>query len=643
MANPWDNDPVVSRAKPQAKAGAQPWDNDPVVTKAAPAAQVEDSPTLSQHMLNLDAGLVRGAGSIGATLAWPVDKFMDLYYGDRKPTVEGLITGKQPESRNEERRRQMTQTLQQEFGANPDSLMFKGGKIGGEIAGTAGAGGVVGNVLGRALPAVGVAPHIANALATSARTGGFSTGLPAATTLAQQAGNIGVRMTGGALTGGVSAAMIDPQHTGTGVVVGGLAPPVVSGIAKAGGYAGRTLYSLAQPFTAAGQERLAGGIINKFAKDGPTALDNAERVIGSKPTLAEATGNAGIAGLQRNVSDTVQGASNRFRDRLESNMAARFNAFEDMAGDAGRLEFFKASRDAAADDLYGRAAQADIGANMTPAIKNQVKQLLQRPSMQRAAKQAEEWAAERGEAVTEAGSMRGMHDMKKAIDDEISVAVRAGKASQAKTLIETKDKLLGVMEKLSPAYKEAKATFAEMSKPVNQMEALQGLKVTNLEGKMTLGAVQRAIDGLEKAMAAPGARAAKSVTSEQLGTLHAIRDDLLRQGNLNAGKAAGSNTLQNIATDNAISTMLPGRIREIVGGKAGTFAGQLGQLMYSKPNEAIRNSLVDMMLDPTVAKRAMDAASRPILDGRRAAVLQDLANQAAPAVYRTAPVLSSDR
>jgi hypothetical protein len=640
MANPWDNDPVVSRAKPQAKAGAQPWDNDPVVTKAAPAAQVEDSPTLSQHMLNLDAGLVRGAGSIGATLAWPVDKFMDLYYGDRKPTVEGLITGKQPESRNEERRRQMTQTLQQEFGANPDSLMFKGGKIGGEIAGTAGAGGVVGNVLGRALPAVGVAPHIANALATSARTGGFSTGLPAATTLAQQAGNIGVRMTGGALTGGVSAAMIDPQHTGTGIVVGGLAPPVVSGIAKAGGWAGRSLYSLAQPFTAAGQERLAGSIINKFAKDGPTALDNAERVIGSQPTLAEATGNAGIARLQSNVSEL---APNRFKARLTENSAARSNAFDDMAGDAGRLEFFKASRDAAADDLYGRAAQADIGANMTPAIKNQVKQLLQRPSMQRAAKQAEEWAAERGEAVTEAGSMRGMHDMKKAIDDEISVAVRAGKASQAKTLIETKDKLLGVMEKLSPAYKEAKATFAEMSKPVNQMEVLQGLKVTNAEGKMTLGNVQRAIDGLEKAMAAPGARAAKSVTSEQLGTLHAIRDDLLRQGNLSAGKAAGSNTLQNIATDNAISTMLPGKIGEVVGGKAGGVAGQLGRLMYSGPNEAVRNRLVDMMLDPTVAKRAMDAASRPILDGRRAAVLQDLANQAAPAVYRTAPVLSSDR
>lgn len=69
---------------------------------------------------NLLAGAVRGAGSIGATLLRPFDTA----------------------SENEQRRKSMDDALQS-FGAEPDSWMYKGGKLGGEIAGTAGAGGLI--------------------------------------------------------------------------------------------------------------------------------------------------------------------------------------------------------------------------------------------------------------------------------------------------------------------------------------------------------------------------------------------------------------------------------------------------------------------------------------------------------------------
>lgn len=637
---------LAPKFKAATDAGYKPGEILAHLSAAPAAAKPEKAGGIVQDVGNLAAGLVRGAGSIGATLAWPVDKAMDLYHGDRGPNVAGLITGKQPLSRNEERRRAMDQTLEQEFGAQPDSLMYQGGKLAGEVAGTAGAGGVVGNALVRAAPVltrVGVSAPTIQQLATSATTGGFRTGAVVAPGIKAATVNMGTRIAGGALAGGTGAGLIDPNSAGTGAVIGAALPPVLTGVGKVAGHAGRSIYALAQPFTTAGQERIAGNIINKFAQDGPTVLNNAELVPGSAPTLAEATKNAGIAGLQRSVRDTSQSATNRFAEREGANAAARTSLFDDLAGDAGKLDFFRASRDVAANDLYGNAAKVDVAANMTPAVKNQITQLLKRPSIIQAAKQAKEWALERGEKVSDAGSMRGLHDMKIALDDDISVAVRAGKGGQAKALIETKDKLLGVMEKISPAYKEAKATYAEMSKPINQMEVLQGLKLTNAKGEMTLGHVQKAIDGLEKAMAAPGARAAKSITSSQIGTLQAIRDDLLRQSNLAAGKSAGSNTLQNISTDNMISTMLPGKVGEVVGGKVGGVAGQIGRLMYSGPNEAIRNRMVDLMLDPTAAKRAMDAAGRPILDGSRATAIRDLANRAAPVVYRSAPLLSSDR
>ena len=45
------------------------------------------------------------------------------------------------------------------LGADPDSIMYKGGKIAGEIAGTAGVGGAAANVLTRVAPrAIQAAP-----------------------------------------------------------------------------------------------------------------------------------------------------------------------------------------------------------------------------------------------------------------------------------------------------------------------------------------------------------------------------------------------------------------------------------------------------------------------------------------------------
>lgn len=597
-------------------------------------AHVDALGAVNQAGINLAGGLVRGAGSIGATILSPVDAAARAMNKGSAVNVGGYdIVG-------QDRRTAMDAGLRT-AGADPNSIMFKGGKLGAEIAGTAGAGGVVGQGIVRAAPVLaraGMSAPTIQQLSTAAATGGFRTG--AAPGSISALANMGTRMAGGAMAGGAGAAMINPENAGMGAAIGAALPPVLAGAGKVAGYLGRSIYSLAQPFTSSGQERIAGKIINKFAEGGPTAVNSAQLVPGSAPTLAEATGNAGIAGLQRTARDI---APNRFIERETANAAARGAAFDDLAGDAGKLDFFRASRESAADDLYGQAAKVDVAANMTPSVKNQITQLLKRPSIVQAAKQAKEWALERGEKVGDTGSMRGLHDMKMALDDDISVAVRAGKGGQAKALIATKDKLLNVMERISPAYKEAKATYAEMSKPINQMEVLQGLRLTDAKGNMTLAKVQNAIDGLQKAAAAPGVRAQKDITAAQLGTLQTIRDDLLRQSNLAAGKSAGSNTFQNIATDNVMSTMLPGKIGEVVGGKVGGVTGQIGRLMYSGPNEAIRNRLADLMLDPKAAEAAMTAARQPILSGGAARSIRDLSNSAAPALYRAAPALSSSR
>ena len=106
----------------------------------APKTSILDD--IKQGAGNLAAGAVRGAGSIGATILAPYDMAKDAING------KGLSL-----ESNRARRTAMDGALQ-EMGAQPDSLLYKVGKLAGEIAGTAGAGGV----LAKGAQAVGAAP-----------------------------------------------------------------------------------------------------------------------------------------------------------------------------------------------------------------------------------------------------------------------------------------------------------------------------------------------------------------------------------------------------------------------------------------------------------------------------------------------------
>src|SRR5574340_487160 len=160
---------------------------------------------IAQGAGNVLAGAVRGAGSIGATILSPLD-----YSG---------ITG----MTSEERRAKIDEGLRS-MGAQPESLLYKGGKIGGEIAGTAGAGGVI----ARGLSAVPAIARAAPGFIQSVRSGGM---------IADGAG-LGVRAAGGALTGGAMAGMVNPEDAATGALIGGSLPVGVKAAGEVGKYIG---------------------------------------------------------------------------------------------------------------------------------------------------------------------------------------------------------------------------------------------------------------------------------------------------------------------------------------------------------------------------------------------------------------------
>jgi hypothetical protein len=170
---------------------------DVMATQPSPNRRTGRAATTGQPLINFAGGLVRGAGSIGATLLRPFE------------TAE----------ENAMRRRQITEGLTS-LGVDPNSFLFGAGKLGGEVAGTLGAGGLLARGLLAAAPAAAV-PAV-TPFATALSTSGFRAG---AATLP---GNIAARTAGGATVGGISSLAIG-DDVGTGAAVGagvGLAAPV---------------------------------------------------------------------------------------------------------------------------------------------------------------------------------------------------------------------------------------------------------------------------------------------------------------------------------------------------------------------------------------------------------------------------------
>lgn len=569
---------------------------------------------IKQGIGNLAAGAIRGAGSIGSSILYPIDKITDMVKGDRNMGLSSLVTGVKPLSRNEERRQQIDEGLRS-MGAEPESMLYKGGKLAGEIAGTAGAGGaLVGGF--KSIPTIAqYAPSVANvlqkvgglestALSTKApalldaiRTGGFSVnGITGTAGLA-------TRASGGAISGGLSSGLVNPNDAATGALIGGALPTALMGLGKLGGSIYNGGKALVQPFTDSGQNAIRDSILRSRAAGGNTALDLAQLIPGTRPTLAEASGNANLATMQRVLRDANP---EPFIQAEKQNASARNALLDSVSGDSDKLAYFKADRENTANALYGAAMKEGISPkSYTKPIQSAISDLMDKPAIQSAAMEAKRLAKNEGINITDAGSLEGLHYMKMALDQQIGKASSLpGAENDARILLGVKDQLSGVMNKLSPKYAEANATFSEMSKPINQMEFLQGLNLTDKMGNMTLAKVQNAIRGIERNVDASGINGAKSLSNEQVGALTSIRDDLLRSESRNLGRSEGSNTLQNIVTNNFLQQALPGKLGEIAVKNAGTGLGQVGQLLYSKPNEAIRAKLLESFLNPSIAQEA---------------------------------------
>ena len=303
-----------------------------------PQAAPKGSPVV-QGIGNTAAGLLRGAGSIGATLLAPVDVAADALAG------KGVSLDS-----NRQRRAAMDSALQ-DMGAEPDSWLYKGGKIGGEIAGTAGAGGVLGNVAGR----LGASAPVVQAITSSGFSAGGKTGMAGMAT----------RAAGGALTGGVTAAAVNPDDAATGAALGAVLPIAMQGVGKVAGAVGRGVQNMRAPVEARAAQKIAAlagmkptDMADMLVQPGPSMIP------GYKQTVPQIMQEPTISQLQRSLKTA---GTNAIGDAERAQQAQLRAALERVAPIDLSVQD-AAQRAGGAIDDYAKSAYKEAGKKVSAAF-----------------------------------------------------------------------------------------------------------------------------------------------------------------------------------------------------------------------------------------------------------------------------------
>jgi hypothetical protein len=445
-------------------------------------------------------------------------------------------------------------------------------------------------------------------------------------------------LAGAAITGGVMGltqpvASDESRLKNVAMGAGAGAAGVVAGRVLAAGAKGAK--ALVEPFTDKGRQAIAGRTLDRFgvqAGDLANVTGN-KTVTGAVPTMAEqiprAEGAAGAARLQDSVRSLDPEIANKFVAREAENNAARVATLRDLSGEGGARDFAAAMRSGTAKEQYGKAFATPMDmSTMSAAEKGEVTKLMQTPAIRDAMKEAQTIAKNQGLSLGNPnGSVEGLHLTKLAMDDAIEAASKGGSAvavNKAMSIKTARDRLVTFIERMAPDYAEARATYAGMSKPLNQMDVADALFRKGTSATSDLGGTPRLMPDKFVNLLKNEEATVKGATGRDLGKLSEVLEPdqfakVMAVGQeLDKGAAVaraangpGSATAQRLASQNVLRQILgpTGLPESWAESTLLNTAMRPVQFAYNGVAEPkIQKVLADLLLDPTKARAALQAA-----------------------------------
>lgn len=170
-------------------------------------------------------------------------------------------------------------------------------------------------------------------------------------------------------------------------------------------------------------------------------------------------------------------------------------------------------------------------------------------------------------------------------------------AGQVSDILESLDQQI---ENAAPGYKDYMAKYSDLSKPIDQMKALQ-----NIQNKISLTSAPDVQTGypflsqpaLTRVLRDP--EVSKILTPEQMQTMRNIESDMQRSASLNQRniRASASDTAANQGIGNTIGSMLADQALDRV--------PMLGSIIKSSNQKGLNGTLIQALRDPNFAARLM--------------------------------------
>jgi hypothetical protein len=325
--------------------------------------------SMGEAFMQVPAGIYRGFKDVTDTLARGGASAVDY------------LAGTKARSAVDEAAAQSAREYEKTYG---ESALAGGGRLVGNIAATAPVGAVIAAPL-KAMGAAGlrsgaaadaaISSRFINPVAESIATAGFRTGV-APTTGLGRAADLALRGAGGAVTGGVSAGLVNPEDVEMGALIGAAIPtvaaPVLKTVAKSLGFAKDVVTGRAAEVRAAQVVREALGdqvgpatIVLSKARPGITAVQALQEAgINADPFMA--------IGKLAEKMDT----KTAYRMLMEAQEATQANQLATMAGGGTQTaarESQNVARNALTDVTTPMRTQAlsraDVGCTITKALR----------------------------------------------------------------------------------------------------------------------------------------------------------------------------------------------------------------------------------------------------------------------------------
>jgi hypothetical protein len=411
----------------------------------------------------------------------------------------------------------------------------------------------------------------------------------------------------------------------------GQALGALGGAITAGGAVGsapilsRTAAEIVRPFTQAGREVITGNVLRNLASDAGQAIKSAEsfspKISGYTPTTAQATRDIGLINAETAIKGLDVTGGRFATQALEANRA-QMAILNRLAKDEDVLKSALTKREEVTSPLREQAfANSTVDPDtfqsaIALTVNKTIDDILASPvgkrqtvmSVMKDAKDDIARASTPAELYEIRKDLRaaaqGLLD-KSAKDGPTSGAYRAAKP-QLESVIRAVD---DAIEAGATGYKDYLSKYAASSRGIERLEAAQQFRGKVLS---TTPDPSRANDYLISQPAFTRAiRAAEKDTdlsTTQLAVLKRVAEDLDSGVLPRATKVAGSDTFKNMSTANVIGGMIGKQMFGDVPPVLQKVSAPMNWL-YNGTDDAIRELLVNAMLDPKLAATFMKKAS----------------------------------